>query len=110
MSRRCKTGHILFKMHFLFFCECECHVIRVCLGSDCNARICMLEEMRWLEYCQRLKTGRRGVLARGDPDIAINLLAAATVNGARSLGVSSGSIEPGFWADMIAVDLDHPMV
>ena len=34
----------------------------VCLGSDSNARISMLEEMRWLEYGQRLRTQSRGVV------------------------------------------------
>ena len=26
----------------------------ICIGTDCNARIDMLEELRWLEYSQRL--------------------------------------------------------
>jgi cytosine/adenosine deaminase-related metal-dependent hydrolase len=33
---------------------------RVSLGTDCNARIDMFEEMRWLEYSQRLARHRRG--------------------------------------------------
>lgn len=35
---------------------------RLCLGTDSNHRIDMLEEMRWLEYGQRLRYQRRGVL------------------------------------------------
>eukprot|EP01050_Picozoa_sp_SAG11_P018136 SAG11_NODE_2696_length_3080_cov_2.220731_2_plen_277_part_00 len=35
----------------------------VSLGTDCNARIDMFEEMRWLEYSQRLARGRRGALS-----------------------------------------------
>ena len=26
----------------------------LCLGTDCNNRICFLEEMRWLTYCQNV--------------------------------------------------------
>lgn len=34
------------------------------LGTDSNVRISMLEEMRWLEYAQRLAGERRGVLLK----------------------------------------------
>jgi len=33
---------------------------RISVGSDCNARIDMLEELRWLEYAQRLEHIQRG--------------------------------------------------
>ncbi|MFP3939376.1 MAG: formimidoylglutamate deiminase [Thermoanaerobaculia bacterium] len=83
----------------------------VCLGTDSNARISMLDEARWLELVQRLARERRGV-AR-DPDdpagrVAPALLAAATRNGARALGLEAGEIRPGAWADLVAVDLEHP--
>ena len=80
----------------------------VCLGSDSNARISMLEEMRWLEYAQRLATESRGVLRDHDGQVARGLLEAATVNGAQSLGVDAGRIAPGCWADFAAIDLDAP--
>lgn len=82
---------------------------RLCLGTDSNARISMLEEMRWLEYGQRLAGERRGVLR--DPatgSVAGTLLEAATAGGARALGVEAGEIAPGLWADLVAIDLDHP--
>lgn len=85
---------------------------RLSLGSDSNARISMLEEMRWMEYGQRLKTESRGVLAEGDSggggEVARVALAAATTGGAAALGLPAGAIEPGLWADFAAIDLDAP--
>ena len=82
---------------------------RLCLGTDSNARISMLEEMRWLEYAQRLAGQRRGVLREpATGSVARTLLDAATAGGARALGVEAGEIAQGLWADLVAIDLDHP--
>jgi formimidoylglutamate deiminase len=81
---------------------------RLCLGTDSNARISMVEEARWLEYGQRLAGERRGVLAAADGAVAPVLLAAATAGGARALGLAAGAIAPGRWADLLLLDLDHP--
>jgi formimidoylglutamate deiminase len=67
----------------------------------------MLEEMRWLEYGQRLAGRARGVLTDGDGEVAPVLLAAATAGGARSLGLPVGELATGRWADFALVDLDH---
>ncbi len=80
----------------------------LCLGSDSNARISMVEEMRWAEYVQRLAGEQRGVLRDESGSVARPLLAAATVAGAHSLGLDTGRIEPGHWADFIAIDLTCP--
>lgn len=77
------------------------------LGTDSNVRISMLEEMRWLEYAQRLARQQRGVLRHHDT-VAARLLQAATRGGARALGAPAGALEPGRWADLAAIDLDHP--
>lgn len=83
-----------------------------CLGSDSNARISSIEEMRWLEYVQRLATGSRGVLRSldGRGNVAPVLLAAATSGGAAALGVEAGRIAPGLWADFAAIDLHSPLL
>ena len=78
------------------------------LGTDSNARISMLEEMRWAEYGQRLAREERGVLVDEHGEVARRLLAAATLGGARALGVRAGAIEVGAWADFVAVDLAAP--
>jgi len=81
---------------------------RLSLGSDSNARISMLEEMRWLEYGQRLATKSRGVITGPDATVAPALIEIATAGGARALGVPAGRIAAGCWADFAAVDLEHP--
>ncbi|MHC4420842.1 MAG: formimidoylglutamate deiminase [Planctomycetota bacterium] len=80
----------------------------ICLGTDSNVRICFAEEMRWLEYGQRLAQQQRGVYVDGRGHCARALWEAATVNGARSLGVNAGRMQRGCAADLIALDLEHP--
>jgi formimidoylglutamate deiminase len=79
---------------------------RLAIGTDSNNRLAMLEEMRWLEYGQRLRDELRGALAERDGTLAPTLLAAATSGGAAALGVSAGRIAPGCWADLVAIDLE----
>jgi formimidoylglutamate deiminase len=81
---------------------------RLAIGTDSNNRLAMLEEMRWLEYGQRLGGELRGALPDPTGVVAPTLLAAATTGGARALGLTAGRIEPGAWADFAAVDLRAP--
>jgi formimidoylglutamate deiminase len=78
------------------------------LGTDSNARISMLEEMRWLEYGQRLRSETRGVLTDGEGQVARTVLHAATAGGARALGLQTGRLQAGNWADIAVIDLGHP--
>jgi formimidoylglutamate deiminase len=80
----------------------------VCVGTDLNSRLSMTEELRWLEYVQRLRHETRGVCAdkTGRTDRA--LLRAATICGADSLGVPAGIIAPDYLADFVAIDLNAP--
>lgn len=80
---------------------------RICLGTDSNARISLIEEMRWMEYVQRLKREKRGVNVDESGNSANALLQMATTNGANSLAIHAGQIEAGCLADFVAVDLDH---
>ncbi|MEM9292967.1 MAG: formimidoylglutamate deiminase [Acidobacteriota bacterium] len=82
----------------------------LCLGTDSNARISMLEEMRWTEYGQRLGGQRRGALADAQGRVSNPLLQAATEGGARALGIDAGRLAPGAWADLALVSLDHPQL
>ncbi|MBG84292.1 MAG: formimidoylglutamate deiminase [Phycisphaerae bacterium] len=79
---------------------------RICLGSDSNARISMLEEMRLAEYGQRLRHEGRGICRDADGRIDRVLIDMATKHGADSLGLKAGRIEVGHLADFAMVDLD----
>jgi formimidoylglutamate deiminase len=68
--------------------------VGICIGSDSNARIDPLEELRELEGIARRRTLRRNVIS---PD---TLLCFGSDEGAASLGLES-------WPDA-EVDLDHP--
>jgi formimidoylglutamate deiminase len=81
---------------------------RFAIGTDSNNRLAMLEEMRWLEYGQRLRGELRGALPDARGEVAPSLLAAATTGGARALALPAGRIAPGCWADLVAVDLRAP--
>jgi formimidoylglutamate deiminase len=81
---------------------------RLALGTDSNARISLIEEMRWLEYGQRLRTEKRGALRGGEGEVAPTVIEAATAGGARALGLPAGRIEARQWADLALIDLAHP--
>jgi len=81
---------------------------QMALGSDSNARISLVEEMRWAEYGQRLAGERRGAIADDGGEVARTLFRAATAGGARALGVNAGAIEVGRWADFFELDLSSP--
>jgi formimidoylglutamate deiminase len=81
---------------------------KICIGTDSNIRLCMNEELRWLEFAQRLRREQRGIVVDDSHRTASALLRIGTSNGAESIGVDAGTIAPGNLADLIAVDLDHP--
>ncbi len=81
---------------------------RACLGTDSNARISFLEEMRWLEYVQRLRREQRGVWLDKEGSVGRRLLQSATTGGAQSLGMSAGRLESGRLADFVCIDLKTP--
>ncbi len=82
--------------------------ISLAIGSDSQARIDPLEELRWAEWSARMRYGRRRVLTPGPESPGVLLLEAGTRGGAASLGLDVGALELGQWADLVAVDLDHP--
>jgi formimidoylglutamate deiminase len=78
------------------------------LGSDSNVRLSWLEEMRWLEFAQRLGNESRGLLRDAEGEVARTAFRAATEGGARALGLPVGRIAAGHWADFATIDLEAP--
>jgi formimidoylglutamate deiminase len=76
------------------------------IGSDSDIRISLSEELRTLEYSQRLRDRGRAMLAEAGVSNGRRLFDAATKGGAQALGRASGALAPGMWADMLALDLD----
>lgn len=70
----------------------------LCLGTDSHASIDMFEEARAVEMHQRLISNKRGIHRSSE------LLAAATVHGASSLGSKNHGLIVGAPADFIAID------
>ncbi|HEX9722893.1 MAG TPA: amidohydrolase family protein, partial [Vicinamibacteria bacterium] len=80
------------------------------LGSDSNLRIDFTEEMRLLEYAQRLRAQKRGIFVDGSGSVASRLFEIATRGGARCLRLRAGEIESGYVADFVTLDLESPRV
>ncbi len=74
----------------------------VCVGTDSNGIIDILEEARGVELDQRRATGRR-VLHQPE-----ELFRAATVDGMRALGWDAGELKPGMLADFITIGFEQP--
>ena len=78
------------------------------IGSDSNVRISLTEELRTLEYSQRLRDIGRNIMIKNDGSVGTSLYTAAARGGAQALGRGAGQIAPGQLADLVAIDLDHP--
>jgi formimidoylglutamate deiminase len=80
------------------------HGGRFGIGSDSNIRIALSEELRTLEYSQRLRDRGRAMLASQSASTGRRLFDGAVRGGAQAAGRRSGIIAPGAWADLLALD------
>lgn len=84
---------------------------RLGIGSDSHVSVNMTEELRWLEYGQRLRDQRRNRLYRSDqPLIGRSLYDAALAGGAQALGQAVGELAVGKRADWLVLDGDDPYI
>ena len=82
---------------------------RLGIGSDSHVSLSVVEELRWLEYGQRLRDQRRNRLYRSDqPMVGRTLFDAALDGGAQALGQPIGRLEVGKRADWIVLDGNDP--
>lgn len=80
---------------------------RIAIGTDSNVAIGVAEELRQLEYAQRLVTRRRNVMASGlGASTGEALFAAAADGGALVLDAPAAAIRVGSPADIVGLDPD----
>ncbi len=77
------------------------------IGSDSNVRISLSEEIRMLEYSQRLGMRTRAVLADGR-SVGRLVFDGMVRGGAQAAGRDAGAIAVGKWADLVALDISGP--
>lgn len=75
------------------------------IGTDSNVRIALSEELRTLEYSQRLFLRGRAIYAEQKRSCGRVLFDNALAGGAQALQRQSGSIAKGKLADLLALDL-----
>ncbi|NVO56287.1 formimidoylglutamate deiminase [Rhodobacteraceae bacterium B1Z28] len=74
------------------------------VGSDSNVLISLTEELRTLEYSQRLRDLSRNVLVMGEGSVGQAVYCGAAAGGAQALGRPAGRIAKGMLADLVAID------
>ena len=84
---------------------------RMGIGSDSHVSLSVVEELRWLEYGQRLRDQRRNRLYRNDqPMVGRTLYDAALSGGAQALGQPIGELAVGKRADWLVLDGQDPYI
>jgi formimidoylglutamate deiminase len=81
--------------------------VPLAIGSDSHVTRAWAEELRWLEYGQRLTLRRRNVAAAPErPSTAARLFELALGAGARAAGFERWGLRAGARADLLVIDTD----
>jgi formimidoylglutamate deiminase len=104
-STEANLGDGLFPLHD--YLE---HGGRIAIGSDSHISINPFEELRWLEYGQRLVSQSRNVVSLRDSHVGSELFTRALEGGALAAGQQAVGIEAGAPADIVALCDDDPML
>ena len=83
---------------------------QIAIGSDSHVSINPFEELRWLEYGQRLISQSRNVAAIGQQQTGRSLFELVAQGGALACGQDSGRLAKGANADFVVLDDDSPML
>ncbi|WP_458072062.1 formimidoylglutamate deiminase [Rhodanobacter sp. BL-MT-08] len=84
---------------------------RLGIGSDSHISISPVEELRWLEYGQRLASRHRNIGARRPgASVGETLWCAALSGGAQASGFSIGELREGSRADLLVLDENSPLL
>lgn len=81
----------------------------IAVGSDSHISVSPAEDLRQLEYSQRLRDRTRNALAKGPgQSTGRTLLDAALAGGAQSMTQPVGALAAGLRADIAVLDEEHP--
>ena len=81
------------------------------IGSDSHISVSPVEELRWLEYGQRLSTRHRNIAARHQGDsVGETVWRAALRGGALASGLPIGELREGARADLFVLDDRAPLL
>ncbi len=81
------------------------------IGTDSHVSISVPEELRWLEYQQRLVKQKRNLLACGaNRSTGAALFQKALAGGQKALGRRIGKLAPGYRADWLILEDEHPLL
>ena len=81
------------------------------IGSDSHISVSPVEELRWLEYGQRLVTRHRNISASAaQPSSGETLFAHALAGGAKAAGGALAALAPGHRADIVVLDDASPLL
>ena len=83
---------------------------RIAIGSDSQVTINPFEELRWLEYGQRLRSESRNVTSVEDPHVGRELFRRVLAGGAQAAGAPRFGLAPGAPADLVVLDAEDPML
>ena len=86
------------------------HGGRLAIGSDSHISINPFEELRWLEYGQRLATQTRNVTSFRNAHVGRELFERAVEGGAQASGQATAGLARGAPADLVALYDDDPML
>mgnify|MGYP006425832005 CR=1 FL=1 len=80
------------------------------IGSDSHVCVSPWEELRWLEYVQRLHHRERNVMATGAESTGAALLRGVYASAANVTGRPVGRIASGARADLVVLDVSSPQL
>jgi formimidoylglutamate deiminase len=83
---------------------------RIAIGSDSHISINPFEELRWLEYGQRLVSQSRNVASLRESHVGSELFSRVHEGGALASGQTVVGIETGAPADIVVLNDEDPML
>jgi formimidoylglutamate deiminase len=83
---------------------------RIAIGSDSHISVNPFEELRWLEYGQRLATRTRNIVSLRDSHVGRELFGRALEGGTLASGQTTPGLAQGAPADLVVLSDDDPML